>query len=41
MPLAVDDFLTQSETLPVIDVRSPGEFAHALALINFTGKQVG
>ncbi|CCG99183.1 tRNA 2-selenouridine synthase [Fibrella aestuarina BUZ 2] len=29
MPLAVDDFLNQGQTLPVLDVRSPGEFAHA------------
>jgi len=29
MPLTVDDFLRQAESLPVIDVRSPGEFAHA------------
>ena len=29
MPLSIADFLNQAETLPVIDVRSPGEFAHA------------
>lgn len=29
MPLSVADFLSQAESLPVIDVRSPGEFAHA------------
>lgn len=29
MPLSVEEFLNQSESLPVIDVRSPREFAHA------------
>lgn len=29
MPLSVPDFLQHAQTLPVIDVRSPGEFAHA------------
>jgi len=29
MPLSVEDFLNQADSLPVIDVRSPGEFAHA------------
>lgn len=29
MALNVDDFLTNAQTLPIIDVRSPGEFAHA------------
>lgn len=29
MQLPVDEFLKQAQTLPVIDVRSPGEFAHA------------
>ena len=29
MPLSVPDFLAQAETLPIIDVRSPGEFGHA------------
>ncbi len=29
MPLSVEDFLNQAQSLPVIDVRSPGEFAHA------------
>jgi len=29
MQLPVDEFLKQSQTLPVIDVRSPGEFAQA------------
>ncbi|MEZ0538541.1 tRNA 2-selenouridine(34) synthase MnmH [Fibrella arboris] len=29
MPLPLHDFLQQAQTLPVIDVRSPGEFAHA------------
>lgn len=29
MPLSVQDFLQQAETLPILDVRSPGEFAHA------------
>lgn len=29
MPLPVHDFLEQAKTLPIIDVRSPGEFAHA------------
>ncbi len=28
-PLAVAEFLTQSATLPIIDVRSPGEYDHA------------
>lgn len=29
MPLSVHDFLQQAETLPILDVRSPGEFGHA------------
>ncbi|TAE29401.1 MAG: tRNA 2-selenouridine(34) synthase MnmH [Cytophagales bacterium] len=29
MSLSVDQFLAQAQTLPIIDVRSPGEFAHA------------
>lgn len=29
MPLGVNDFLKQAQTLPIIDVRSPGEFDHA------------
>ncbi len=29
MPLPVSEFLEQAQTLPIIDVRSPGEFAHA------------
>ncbi|HEX9956980.1 MAG TPA: tRNA 2-selenouridine(34) synthase MnmH [Fibrella sp.] len=29
MPLPVNEFLEQATTLPIIDVRSPGEFAHA------------
>lgn len=29
MSLSVEDFLNQAQFLPVIDVRSPGEFAHA------------
>jgi tRNA 2-selenouridine synthase len=29
MPLPVSEFLEQAKTLPIIDVRSPGEFAHA------------
>jgi len=29
MPLSVRDFLEQAKTLPIIDVRSPGEFAYA------------
>ncbi len=29
MPLDVNDFLQKAQTLPIIDVRSPGEFAHA------------
>ncbi len=29
MPLHVNEFLEQAQTLPIIDVRSPGEFAHA------------
>ncbi len=29
MQLPVDEFLKKSQTLPIIDVRSPGEFAHA------------
>lgn len=29
MPLPVSDFLEQAKTLPIIDVRSPGEFLHA------------
>lgn len=29
MSFSVNDFLAQAQTLPVIDVRSPGEFAHA------------
>lgn len=28
-PLPVDEFLKQAHTLPIIDVRSPGEYAHA------------
>ena len=28
-PLSVDDFLDKSQTLPIIDVRSPGEYDHA------------
>ena len=28
-PLPVNEFLAKSHTLPIIDVRSPGEFAHA------------
>lgn len=29
MPLAVSDFLAQAQNLPIIDVRSPGEYGHA------------
>ena len=29
MPLPVEDFLQQAEQLPIIDVRSPGEYDHA------------
>ncbi|WP_019988545.1 tRNA 2-selenouridine(34) synthase MnmH [Rudanella lutea] len=29
MPLSVDEFLKKAQTLPIIDVRSPGEYAHA------------
>lgn len=29
MPLPISDFLSQSESLPIIDVRSPGEYGHA------------
>ncbi len=29
MPLSVNDFLSQAETLPIIDVRSPGEYGQA------------
>lgn len=29
MPLSVDEFLKQAQALPIIDVRSPGEFDHA------------
>lgn len=29
MPLPIHEFLEQAQTLPIIDVRSPGEFAHA------------